>query len=134
MSWSYSGDPSASTLDEVRFLIGDTDIDDQQLSDEEITYLLAEYESALPAAIAAAEGIAAKYARLVDQKTGDIDVKFSQRAAHYSQLAADLRRKIGILAEPYVGGISVSDTEIDKDDDDVVQPAFEVGMMDNNKC
>ena len=39
MSWEYQG-PSASDKDEVRFLIGDTDVEDQLLSDEEIQYLV----------------------------------------------------------------------------------------------
>ena len=39
MAWEYEG-PSASTKDEVRFLIGDTDFEDQLLSDEEIQFLV----------------------------------------------------------------------------------------------
>ena len=29
MAWSYSGDPDSSALDSVRFLVGDTDTNDQ---------------------------------------------------------------------------------------------------------
>jgi hypothetical protein len=35
MTFTYAGDPSASTLAALRFLIGDTITGDQQLSDEE---------------------------------------------------------------------------------------------------
>lgn len=43
MAWTYSGDPSSSDLDRYRFLIGDTDVDDKVLQDEEIMFILAEY-------------------------------------------------------------------------------------------
>lgn len=41
MSFSYSGDPSGSTLDECRFLLSDTDKDNPILQDEEINYIIA---------------------------------------------------------------------------------------------
>ena len=40
MSWSYSGDPSSSETDECRFLVGDTDINEPVMQDEEIQYLI----------------------------------------------------------------------------------------------
>lgn len=43
MSWSYSGDPTTSQLDECRFTIGDTDINAPIMQDEEIQYLISSY-------------------------------------------------------------------------------------------
>lgn len=40
MSFSYSGDPSASELDAARFLIGDTDSESPIMQDEEIQYII----------------------------------------------------------------------------------------------
>jgi hypothetical protein len=40
MSFSYSKDPSASKLDECRFLLGDTNADTPILQDEEINYII----------------------------------------------------------------------------------------------
>ncbi len=40
MSWTYSGDPSASDLDAVRYLVQDTNVRDQLASDEDINYEL----------------------------------------------------------------------------------------------
>ena len=128
MSWSYSGDPGASDLDEVRFLIGDTDTDDQQLSDEEIAYLLTSTGSVTAAALGAARSLWAKYSRLVDQKTGDIDIKYSQRKDAYAALIRQLQ--LGMLPVPYAGGISEDDKQVDEADSDVVQPAFTRGMME----
>lgn len=43
MSFSYSGDPSASTLDEARFLLGDTNVEAPIMQDEEIQYIIDTY-------------------------------------------------------------------------------------------
>ena len=43
MSWSYSGNPADSTLDECRFLIGDTNESDPIMQDEEIKYIIDTY-------------------------------------------------------------------------------------------
>lgn len=43
MSFSYSGDPSASSLDAMRFLIGDTDKNAPVMQDEEIQYIIDTY-------------------------------------------------------------------------------------------
>lgn len=43
MSWSYSGDPANSQLDELRFTIGDTSISEQIMQDEELEYLITQY-------------------------------------------------------------------------------------------
>lgn len=43
MSWSYSGDPSTSPIDALRFLISDTDESNPIMQDEELQFLIAEY-------------------------------------------------------------------------------------------
>lgn len=43
MSWSYSGDPANSSLDECRFLLGDINEDEPIMQDEEIQYLIDTY-------------------------------------------------------------------------------------------
>ena len=45
MSFSYSGDPSKSPLDEARFLIGDTDRESPIMQDEEIKYIIDTYKA-----------------------------------------------------------------------------------------
>lgn len=130
MTWSYSGDPGASPLDELRFILGDTDTTDQQLSDEEVLFLLREHGgSVATAAVAACRRLIAKYTRCIDQKTGDIDLKFSSRLAQYNDLFSHLRA--GIVPTPYAGGISVSDIETVREDTDRQGPIFALGMLDN---
>ncbi len=43
MSWSYSGNPANSALDEARFILGDTDDKDPVLSDEELNFMINKY-------------------------------------------------------------------------------------------
>lgn len=43
MSWSYSGNPSSSTLDQCRFMIQDTVAQEPIMQDEEIQYLIDTY-------------------------------------------------------------------------------------------
>lgn len=124
MSWSYSGNPKSSARDELRFLIGDTDTCDQLLQDEELTYLLDQTGSALSAAIRAAENLAAKFSRMVDESVGRISIKLSQRAEQYRALAADLRRRATTEASPYAGGISIVDRDRQDADTDRAPPAY----------
>lgn len=43
MSWSYSGKPANSQLDEMRFILGDTNMSEPVMQDEELEYLITEY-------------------------------------------------------------------------------------------
>ena len=50
MTWTYTGDPNVSDRDKIRFLIGDTDTNDQLVNDEEIEWALTEAGSIYQAA------------------------------------------------------------------------------------
>lgn len=98
MTWTYGGDPSANTRDEVRFLIGDTDTTDQQVTDEEIAYLLTIYpaQTGYPnfrAAAAAASSLAAKYAKSARKSVGALSIDHGQKHQQYLALATDLEKK-----------------------------------------
>jgi hypothetical protein len=130
MSWRYSGDPADSSGDMVRFLVGDTNTTDQQITDEEIAWLLTEESTVYLAAAAAARAIGAKYARQVDKAVGDLRLSASQRAAHYRDLAATLTRRAQIAgAVPFAGGISAASKQTLNDDTDRVRPAFSRDMQ-----
>lgn len=90
MAWTYSGDPSQSDLDMVRWLVGDTDKTDQLALDEEIDAALDRYGSPDRAAAHIARGIAAKFARLFDKAAGDVRKSLSQKAENYKNLADEL--------------------------------------------
>ena len=123
MTWTYGGDPSASTLAEVRFLIGDTDTDDQQLQDEEINHLLSENNGEpYAAAVDAAEALVALYARDVSRAVGDLQVLAEARAAHYAGLAERLRKQRR-KHSPAAGIVLGNDQS---------QRLFEIGQMDGH--
>lgn len=92
MTWSYSGNPGSSEKDAVRFLVGDTDTDDQLLSDEEIAWVIvqagaSEYQAAHDAAYA----IASKFSRMATSKSvGDLSLAYADRAKAYFDLANEL--------------------------------------------
>jgi hypothetical protein len=90
VTWTYSGDPASSLRDQVRFLIGDTDTDDQLISDEEIAYLLTQSsDDVYQAAYEACYTIGSKFARLATSKSvGDLSLSFSDRSQSFFQVAA----------------------------------------------
>jgi hypothetical protein len=130
MTWTYGGDPSANDRDEVRFLVGDIDTNDQLVSDEEIAYAVAEGGSNYIAAAIVSETIAAQFARDVDFRNGPAQEWASQRYEHFSRKATDLRKRGGALVKPRFGGQSLADKRSLGDDSDVPQPYFSRGMSD----
>jgi hypothetical protein len=134
MTFSYSGNPSQSDLDHVRFLIGDTadgkcDRTKAFLSNEEINFLLDEENDIYGAAYRAVLAIIARLSREYDQAVGQVKYSLSQRVKHYRQLADQLKEKFeSRVSAPYCGGISESDKETNETDQDTVKPKFNVDL------
>lgn len=80
MTWTYSGDPSSSSRDRLRFLIGDTDPDDPQITDEEVAAQLTISGGPVVAAAALARSLSAKYSRKIDKSIDGLSISFSQLA------------------------------------------------------
>lgn len=134
MSFTYSGDPTTTQKDEVRFLLGDTDVNSQLISDEEINYLLLKYNSPLSAAINGSRALAAKFARFADETTGDISVKNSQISKRYAELADTLKSQLSETGiQVFAGGISQGRIESNRKDDDRTKEKFAIGMDDNER-
>lgn len=135
--WSYSGNPSSSLKDQVRFLCGDTDQTDPLLLDGEINYLLSFYNNApLNAAIRACETLQAKFSRMVDETVGSVSIKFSQRVDAMNKIKGTLIQRLateGIPNGPYAGGISISDVISQSQNADRVRPDFTKHMMENQQ-
>lgn len=116
MTWSYA-DPS-NAKDEVRWLVGDTDTNDQQISDEEIAYVLTVHVKVTGvvnyiAAAVVADAIASKYARKRQRQLGSLSASDQQMFDHYVQKAEELRLMAatggrglrgGIPGKPVLGG------------------------------
>lgn len=137
MSWTYSGSPLNSPLDEVRFLIGDTVSTAPRVSDEEIAYNIFLVSGANPpptgnflAAAYSADGIAARSASSVDKSVGDLHLSYSQQATAYRALANALRRRATLNMVPvYVGGLSMAEKAANDEDTDLVQPGIRIDGM-----
>jgi hypothetical protein len=140
ISWTYSGDPSDSDRDAVRFLTGLTDSDDQRINDEELDWLLGQNDDdVFLTAAAAARAVGATYADQVDKTVGDLSLKYSQRADKFKELAAALDKQAtsqvghptlsSLLA--YAGGISATDKKARSSDSDYPPPITWNGQFDN---
>lgn len=131
---SYSGNPADSSVDLVRFLTGDTNDANEQLSDDEITAMLASAsDDPQLAAIYCVEGLVAKYAGKADKSVGDLSISYSQISKGYKELVASLRSRMSVSSAPmpYAAGLSISEKEATKRNTDRVTPAFEIGHFDN---
>jgi hypothetical protein len=134
MTWTYTGDPSNSDRDKVRFLIGDTNTADQLVTDEEIAWALTEGGVYYAAAITS-RSIAASFSRRVDfEVSKDLKVFYAKAAENYNKLADKLESKASrVSGTPYAGGISVADKETQEANTDRVEPAFSTSDFMNNE-
>lgn len=126
---SYSGDPSISTKDAVRYRLGDTDGSNWMLSDQEINYSLTLYPNPLRAAASCARTLSARFARKVSKRVGDLSINYSDMAKNFSDLAVLLDREADRQAgTPYVGGISFADVDAVNSDTDRRTGGFRQGF------
>lgn len=133
MTWTYSGDPTDSTKDALRVLLGDTDSTDQLLSDEELQYFADQWSNIYQAAAAASKAIAGRFARFMDKEVGDLKIAYSQRYAHYSNLCDEFTAQgtSMLTVAPYAGGISKADKETNQSNTDRVAPDFVKDQFDS---
>ncbi|MNO66693.1 hypothetical protein D3C76_574890 [compost metagenome] len=123
MTWSYSGDPTTSNLDLVRFLCGDTDPAYSFLSDEEINYLIGDKTNMKRVAINAIEQIVTKLsATSVDYTIGPESVKASQRMANFARIKR-------LLLQDLRAGFAVP--IMTEAEEPPCRPLFDIGMHDN---
>lgn len=138
--WTYSGDPTLSARDEMRFLLGDTVEAQAVFSDEEIDYLLTQSSNVYLAAALGAETAASMYVSSsngsVSTKTvGALSISYddASKASEYRKLASDLRKRAALtgVVMAYSGGTSKADKETMRQNTDWDQPYFRRGMNDN---
>lgn len=134
MAWSYDERNLNTTdalgrLNATRFLIGDTNEDDQQVQDEEVAFALAQANNNTYFAGAfLCRTIAAKYSRNVDVEIdGALSEKSSQLQAHYLELAEALEyqaQKTGGVLGIKAGGITKSKVDSVRENTNRMKPAF----------
>lgn len=133
MTFSYSGNPSSSSHDQVRFLIGDTDETEAKLQDEEITWLLSEWNDDIyQAAAASADHLAATAASWFTYGADSTSISLSEAQSKYQSMAEWLRSQGRRRNRPvvYAGGTEVGDKIMHQMDDSVAKGSFALGMHD----
>jgi hypothetical protein len=141
MTWTYSGDPATNARDSIRFLIGDTDTNDQLISDEEIAWVNNQVTGSDSSTASLYEvssrcciTIASKFAREADKRVGDLQISARQKAESYRDQAEYLKglsAREGNVPTPYAGGISISDKIANDDDSDIYHTWFNSGQFTN---
>lgn len=138
--FTYTGDPSVSSRDKVRFLIGDTIAAEPHFQDEEIAYLLSEWSDVYDTARAAAEILAGRYAHKaqVSKSVGDLSVSETYTAAsnEFRLLAesifAQKKRKNGSLNPLARANANALKSTVSRTHETPTTD-FVVGQMDNIK-
>lgn len=135
-TWTYSGDPTASQRDEVRFLVQDTDEDLPLLLDAEVDYLLAKWmpvrDSTTWVAALAADLIARKLAAMVNVSADGVDVSIEDLTDRFKALATDLRADYEQESSTGEPTDASSAAMLDQDVDPSIRPLnFSIGMHDN---
>lgn len=134
MSWSYDStdldtETSSGRINVVRLLVGDTDTNDQQVQNEEITFALGQTNNSVYFAAGwTARTIASKYSRLVNTSVdGALSSDYSDLAAQYTKLAEDLEyqgKKAGAILNIAAGGITISDVNAVRENTNRIEGSF----------
>lgn len=135
MTASYSGDPSTSPNDAVRFEVQDTVMTNPLLQDQEIAYAIIQEAGTLPvggytaaqilsSAAHCCEALVRRFSMQADTQLGQLKTTYSKMAVGFAERAAELRARAQGMQGPYVGGLSISDKDGILQDPDRVQPAF----------
>ena len=134
-TFSYSGDPSSSPLDQVRFTVQDTDPSMPLLTDAEYSWLIAQwmprYDSLTYVASIAAATISRKFVGIVDVSGDGVSVGTANLSDRYRALAEQLRAEY--IASQITGAeIDISNLMVGQDVDYSIKPLrFAVGLHDN---
>lgn len=130
MTATYSGNPTDSDKDRVRFLLRDnltdgtdTNVISPKLSDEEIAYLLDEFKNPYAAASEGAYIIAASYTDRADKTVGPLSIKYGEFADRWNKLGDKLSSRAGKTS-----GAKALTTQTKRS-----KPIFAIGMNDNLK-
>ena len=134
MSWSYSGSPGSSDLDECRFYLQDTDPALQLLQDEEIQFLLTSWDGvdgiAIHTASICADILAARFAKEISVSADGVSVSTSELMDRFTKLGTNLRATYAKRFE--AAGPDLSSLIPGYDWDPTIKPLnFGVGFMDN---
>jgi len=134
MSWNYSGDPSTSELDAVRYYSGQTDKHEQLVSNEEILFEIDQEPNLKLAAANVLDHLARKFSKDTDERVGDVQRSGSKLAEAFRKRADELREEVEDDSgggDFFFGGLSKSGNQNLESDSDARQPVFRIGDDDH---
>ena len=129
--FSYSGDPSRTPRDAVRFYVGDTNRDRPLLDDREVDFAVGLHDNPLLAAAVLAEHLMGKFAREADVTVGPVSKSFSTISDAFRKKAAQLRCEANKRAGVSFPATTVQGKENLELDTTLTQPSFRKGLGDN---
>lgn len=131
MSWTYSGNPAASGVDEVHYRLGDVRPDNPIATDEECAFALAEHRgnTYLAAASLAETKAYELLARPMMVRRGDRITSYGDAAQAFLTLARQLRNNASVATTSlYAGGLSVGEKSSNRRDTDMPPPFARVDL------
>jgi hypothetical protein len=131
MSYTYSGNPQASLIDEVHYRLGNVVQSDPFATDEEVLFALREWKNnTYLAAASLAETKAYEFgSRPISVKRGDRTTTWGDRMQMFLMLAKTLRMQAAQKdASVYAGGLSEAEKTAARRDLDLVQPYAKTGL------
>ena len=133
MTWTYTpADLATNETDQLRLEIGDTDINNQLLQNEEIVWAITQESGYWGSAARCCEMIARFFIGKADVRLGRaLMITYSRMAEQYLDMASRLRLKASAASPPYFGGVLVADKLALEQNFGVTQPAFTRTMQQN---
>jgi len=131
MTWSYD-DSLPTDRDKVRFRIGDTDSEEELLSNETLDALLVIRDDVVLASIDAVQAILAKFAREIDRQALGLGGPRSQKTTHYENLLKVLRAEADKGSTGvFYGGATIAAKQAALADTTKPQPPFRIDQFNN---
>ena len=129
--FSYSGDPSRTPRDAVRFYLGDTNSKRPLLDDREVDFAILQTPNQQLAAAVLAEHLMGKFAREADVSVGPVSKSFSAVSEAFKKKADQLRSEANKRVGVSFPAITVSGKDKLEQDTNLTKPSFSVGFGDN---
>jgi hypothetical protein len=131
MTWSYD-DSLPTDRDKVRFRIGDTDSEEELLSNETLDALLVIRDDVVLASIDAVQAILAKFAREIDRQALGLGGPRSQKTTHYENLLKVLRAEADKGSTGvFYGGATIAAKNAALADTTKPRPPFRIDQFNN---
>lgn len=129
--WTYGGDPSKSSRDAVRFLVGDTMRERPLLDDREIDYILSDTTNTTLAAARACEALWSRFMGLADYTVGNVSKKYGSLADKFKARSEEFRARVSERALVSFPATLVSEKRTLQADPELAPPQFAVGLADS---